>query len=57
MRPAPVYVIKIVGTTISLAGIAMMYASRITPSRPIARPAGSSHPARVSASDVSPAPT
>ena len=29
-----------VGTTISLAGIAMMYASRMTPSRPIAQPSG-----------------
>jgi len=52
--PVPRYAITIVGTTISLAGMAMMYVSMMTPSRPIAWPRGSSHPAITATSVRSP---
>ena len=47
--------IRMVGITISFAGIAMMYATRMIPDRPSAKPNGSRAPIRPSASDASPA--
>ena len=40
IMPAPMYTIIMVGTTISFAGMAMMYARRMTPSKPSNNPNG-----------------